>query len=43
MKHIDVRFYFIKEILDEGDIDLKKIHTKKNPADAYQGYSRSEA
>ena len=32
-KHIDVRFHFIQEILDEGDIKLKKIHTKENPAD----------
>jgi len=29
-KHIDVRFYFIWEILDEGDIELKKIHVKEN-------------
>jgi len=28
MKHIDIKFYFIQEILDEGDIELKKIHTK---------------
>jgi len=28
-KHIDVRFYFTREILDEGDIELKKIHTKR--------------
>ena len=32
-KHIDVRFHFVLEILDEGDIDLQKIHTKENPAD----------
>ena len=32
-KHIDIRFYFVREILDEGDIELLKIHTKKNPAD----------
>jgi len=32
-KHIDVRFYFIREILDEGDIELQKIHTEENPAD----------
>ena len=31
IKHIDVRFYFIQEILDEGDIELLKIHTKDNP------------
>jgi len=32
-KHIDVRFYFVRELLEEGDIELQKIHTKKNPAD----------
>ena len=30
-KHIDIRLYFVQEILDEGDIELKKIHTKENP------------
>ena len=32
-KHIDVRFYFVWEILDKGDLELKKIYTKENPAD----------
>ena len=32
-KHIDVRFHFVREILDEGDIELLKNHTKENPAD----------
>ena len=32
-KHIDVRFHFVREILEEGDIELQKVHTKKNPAD----------
>ena len=32
-KHIDVRFYFVWEILDESDIKLQKIHTKENPVD----------
>ena len=32
-KHIDVRFHFAREILDEGDIELLKIHTTENPAD----------
>ena len=31
MKNIDVRFHFIRKILDEGDIEVKKIHTKENP------------
>ena len=33
MKHIDIRFHFFQEILDEGNIKLKKIHTKENPVD----------
>jgi len=33
MKHINVRFHFIWKILDEGDIELQKIHTKENPVD----------
>jgi len=33
MKHINVRFHFVWEILDEGDIELQKIHMKENPAD----------
>ena len=32
-KHIDVRYHFVREILEEGDIDLLKIHTSENPAD----------
>ena len=32
-KHIDIRFHFIREILDEGDIELLNIHTKENPSD----------
>ena len=32
-KHIDIRFHFVWDILDEGDIELQKIHTKENPAD----------
>ena len=33
MTHIDVRFHFIREILEEGDIQLQKIHMKENPTD----------
>ena len=32
-KHIDVSFHFIRENLDEGDIELQKIHTKENSFD----------
>ena len=31
-KHIDVRFHFVREILDDGDIGLLNIHTTENPA-----------
>jgi len=34
-KHIDVRFHFVREILDEGDIELLEIHTKENLADMF--------
>ena len=33
MKHIDVSFNFVREILDEGDIKLKKIYAKENLTD----------
>ena len=33
MKHVDIRFHFVQEILDEGDVELQKIHTKENLAD----------
>ena len=32
-KHIYIRFHFVLEILDEGVIELKKIHMKENPID----------
>lgn len=32
-KHIDVRYHFIREIVDEGNILLQKIQTAENPAD----------
>ncbi|GKD99518.1 transposable element [Tanacetum coccineum] len=31
-KHIDVRYHFIREILEEGGVRIQKIHTSKNPA-----------
>jgi len=33
MKHIDIKFHFVREILDEGNNDLQKIHTKENLTD----------
>ncbi|KAK8278123.1 hypothetical protein V6Z12_D09G019700 [Gossypium hirsutum] len=32
-KHIDVRFHFVGEIIDEGKIHLQKIKTTDNPVD----------
>ena len=34
MKHIDIRYHWIKEILEEGEMELVKVHTKENPMDA---------
>ena len=33
MKQMDVRFHFVREILEESDIELLKVHTKENPVD----------
>ena len=33
MKHIDVTFHFVKEIIEEGDLMFEKIHMKENLAD----------
>ena len=33
MKHNDIRYQFVQEILEDGNIKLKKVHTKNNPAD----------
>ena len=32
-KHIDVRYHFVREIIEEGGVTVKKIHTTENPAD----------
>ena len=32
-KHIDVRFYKIRELMGSGDLDLQKVHTSENVAD----------
>ena len=33
-KHIDVRYHFIQEVLEDGLITLVKVHTSQNPAKA---------
>ena len=33
-KHIDIKYHRIRELVEEGEVELVKIHTKENPADA---------
>ncbi|KAK9134561.1 hypothetical protein Syun_013891 [Stephania yunnanensis] len=32
-KHIDIRYHWIREVVNDHEMSLKKIHTDKNPAD----------
>jgi len=32
-KHIDVKYHFVRDVLEDGDIEVKKINTKDNSAD----------
>ena len=32
-KHIDVRYHFVREVLEEGGVAIQKIKTTENPAD----------
>lgn len=32
-KHIDVRYHFVRDVIEDGDISLMKVHTSDNPAD----------
>ena len=34
MKHIDIRYHRIRELVEEDKVELVKVHTKENPADA---------
>ena len=34
-KHIGVRYHFIREIIEDGGVIMKKIHTTDNPADMF--------
>lgn len=34
-KHIDVRYHFIRDVLNDGEFKLEKISTDDNPADAF--------
>ena len=33
MKHIDVRYHFVREIIARGDIVVSKVRTQDNPVD----------
>lgn len=32
-KHIDVRYHFVRDVIEEGRISLAKVHTDENSAD----------
>ncbi|CAA7042283.1 unnamed protein product [Microthlaspi erraticum] len=32
-KHIAVKYYFIRDMIDDGEVEVLKIHTSRNPAD----------
>ena len=32
-KQIDVRFHFIRDVVEKGEVLLQKVHTDHNPAD----------
>ena len=34
MKHINIRYHRIRELTKENKVELVKVHTKENPADA---------
>ena len=34
MKHINIRNHQIRELMEEDEVELVKVHTKKNPVDA---------
>ena len=34
-KHVDVKYHFIREMLEDKKIHLVKVHTTENPADLF--------
>ncbi|KAL4559971.1 hypothetical protein LXL04_032119 [Taraxacum kok-saghyz] len=34
-KHIDIRYHFVRDIIEKGDCVVEKIHTDYNPADMF--------
>ena len=35
MKHISVKYHFVRHVVDEGGVTLEKVHTKVNSADMF--------
>lgn len=35
MKHIDVRYHFVRHVIDGGKVTLKNIHTQENHVDMF--------
>jgi hypothetical protein len=35
MKHIDIKYHFVRQVIDGGGVDLKKVHTQENCADMF--------
>ena len=35
IKHIDVKYHFVRQTISEGGVDLKKVHTQENCADMF--------
>ena len=33
-KHIDIRYHRVRELVEEGEVELEKVYTKENLADA---------
>ncbi|KAL9451014.1 hypothetical protein AB3S75_012711 [Citrus x aurantiifolia] len=33
IKHIGVQYHFVREVVEDGSVDLQKIHTKENLTD----------
>jgi len=34
-KHIDIKYHFVRYVVDGGGVALKKVHTQKNCADMF--------
>ena len=32
-KHVARKFHFIRDIVENGEVDVQKVHTSRNPAD----------